>query len=162
MPAVYENVDFTEDGSRPWHFEKYRPAIVSIGLGTNDFSNGDGTHVRAPFDSAVLVRAYTKFAQQIKSKYPAVQIALLGSPIRTNLPRCSFSHLCKRGDVQVILLLRAMQSLRTKLFPSLETSFNTYCIAQHTVASQCGRANTENFSTFGYEPSNFPNPLKLS
>jgi len=93
MPQVYENADFQEGSSRLWDFEKYKPAIVSIALGTNDFSNGDGVRRRLPFDSAEFVSRYIKFVQQVKSKYPQAQIALLSSPIvdgdgRTKLQNC--------------------------------------------------------------------------
>ena len=41
MPQVYENTDFQVGSSRLWDFKKYKPAIVSIALGTNDLSDGD-------------------------------------------------------------------------------------------------------------------------
>ena len=77
MPQVYENADFQVGSSRLWDFKKYTPEIVSIALGTNDLSNGDREHRRLPFDSAVFVSSYIKFVQQVKSKYPEAQIALL-------------------------------------------------------------------------------------
>lgn len=81
MPQVYEKTDFQLDGKRLWDFKTYKPSIVSIALGTNDLSNGDGKHQRAPFDSAVFVNGYIKFVQLVKSKYPIAQIALLSSPM---------------------------------------------------------------------------------
>jgi hypothetical protein len=93
MPAVYEKADLVAASSRYWDFAKYRPVIVSIALGTNDYSNGDGRHARLPFDSALFVRDYIKFVQLVKSKYPDAQIALLSSPMVTgdhgiSLQRC--------------------------------------------------------------------------
>jgi hypothetical protein len=81
MPQVYEKADLRASSSRIWDFEKYRPSIVSIALGTNDYSNGDGKHQRAPFDSTVFISTYIKFVQLVKSKYPGAQIALLSSPM---------------------------------------------------------------------------------
>ena len=81
MPQVYEKADLQEQGQRPWNFATYQPRIVSIALGTNDLSNGDGKHARQPFDSAIFVNAYIKFVQLVKSKYPEAQIALLSSPM---------------------------------------------------------------------------------
>jgi lysophospholipase L1-like esterase len=81
MPQVYEKTDFQVDSKRLWDFKTYRPAIVSIALGTNDLSNGDGKHERSPFDSTVFVNDYTKFVQLVKSKYPQATIALLSSPM---------------------------------------------------------------------------------
>jgi hypothetical protein len=81
MPQVYDNVDFQEGNSRPWNFKSNKPTVVSIALGTNDFSNGNGQRPRLPFDSAEFVRRYITFVQHVKSKYPSAQIALLSSPM---------------------------------------------------------------------------------
>ncbi len=81
MPLVYEKTDFIENGQRLWDFNATKPTIVSIALGTNDFSNGDGKNPRPPFDSAIFVSNYIKFVQLVKSKYPNAQIALLSSPM---------------------------------------------------------------------------------
>jgi lysophospholipase L1-like esterase len=93
MPQVYEKTDLQDNDSRFWDFKTYRPRIVSIALGTNDFSNGDGKSPRLPFDSAHFVRNYIGFVQMIKSKYPKARIALLSSPMlngdrRELLQRC--------------------------------------------------------------------------
>lgn len=81
MPNVYEKTDFQEGSDRMWDFTKYSPDVVSIALGTNDYSDGDGQHERAPFDSATFVAGYIKFVELIKSKYRETQIALLSSPM---------------------------------------------------------------------------------
>jgi hypothetical protein len=81
MPQVYEKTDLQFDSKRNWNFSTYRPAIVSIALGTNDYSNGDGKHERLPFDSAIYVSTYIKFVQLVKSKYPEARIVLLSSPM---------------------------------------------------------------------------------
>ena len=93
MPQVYEKADLQENDPRPWDFTRYKPRIVSIALGTNDLSNGDGQHPRLPFDSAVFVGAYIKFVRLVKTKYPSARIALLSSPMiggdrRLLLQRC--------------------------------------------------------------------------
>lgn len=81
MPGVYSKTDFQMQGTRMWDFSLYTPAIVSIALGTNDLSDGDGRSFRAPFDSLVFVNRYIGFIGFVKSKYPLAQIALLNSPI---------------------------------------------------------------------------------
>ena len=93
MPQVYDNADFQPGSQRLWNFENYKPSVVSIALGTNDFSNGDGIRARLPFDSSEFVRGYIKFVEHVKSKYPDTQIALLSSPMingdrRTQLQNC--------------------------------------------------------------------------
>ncbi|HEY4936979.1 MAG TPA: GDSL-type esterase/lipase family protein [Puia sp.] len=81
MPQVYEKTDFQVNSQRFWNFKTYHPRIVSIALGTNDFSDGDHLHERLPFDSAVFVNNYIKFVRLVKSKYPKARIVLLSSPI---------------------------------------------------------------------------------
>ncbi len=93
MPDVYEKANLTAAGPEPWNFKKYTPNIVSIALGTNDFSHGDGKKPRLPFDSATFVNHYIHFVELVKSKYPLAQIALLSSPMvhgdsRTLLQNC--------------------------------------------------------------------------
>jgi hypothetical protein len=81
MPQVYEKADLQVEDTRMWDFSVYSPQIVSVALGTNDFSNGDGIKKRLPFDSTVFISNYVKFLQLVKSKYPKAQIALLSSPM---------------------------------------------------------------------------------
>jgi len=93
MPQVYEKESFHLEDTRLWNFKTYSPKIVSIALGTNDMSHGDGVHPRVPFDSAVFVKDYISFVQLVKSKYPKAMIALLNSPMihgseRTLLQNC--------------------------------------------------------------------------
>ena len=71
MPAVYAKTDFQQDSKRDWDFVAYSPTIVSIALGTNDFSRGDGKRERLPFDSTTFVNAYVRFVNTVKAKYPA-------------------------------------------------------------------------------------------
>jgi hypothetical protein len=80
MPLVYENVDFQVNNPQKWTFGNYTPKIVSIALGTNDMSKGDGSP-RAAFDTTRFVTDYVKFVQMVKSKYPKARIALLSSPM---------------------------------------------------------------------------------
>jgi hypothetical protein len=81
MPQVYEKVDFQVNGSKKWNFKTYNPKVVSIALGTNDFSNGDGKTPRKPLDTAVFRSSFVKFIQLVKSKYPKARIVLLSSPM---------------------------------------------------------------------------------
>ncbi|HEY4335974.1 MAG TPA: GDSL-type esterase/lipase family protein [Puia sp.] len=81
MPLLYEKADLSDTGTRSWDFAQYRPAVVSIALGTNDLSRGDGKTPRTPFDSARFVGDYLRFVRLVKTKYPSAQIALLSSPM---------------------------------------------------------------------------------
>jgi hypothetical protein len=81
MPQVYENVDFQVNSPVKWDFKKYSPKIVSIALGTNDLSNGDGKTARSAFNEQIFVNSFVKFIKLVKSKYPKARIALLSSPM---------------------------------------------------------------------------------
>lgn len=81
MPQVYEKETFHLEDAALWNFKTYSPKIVSIALGTNDMSHGDGIHARLAFDSAVFVKNYIAFVQMVKSKYPKATIVLLSSPM---------------------------------------------------------------------------------
>lgn len=81
MPQVYEKIDFKNDTELKWDFKKYSPKIVSIALGTNDLSTGDGKAPRKPFVADTFVVKYVEFIKCIKSRYPSAKIALLSSPM---------------------------------------------------------------------------------
>jgi lysophospholipase L1-like esterase len=93
MSQVYEKTDFLVNSNRNWDFKTYTPRVVSIALGTNDFSDGDGRTPRLPFDSVVFINNYIRLIDLVKSKYPDAQLALLNSPMlngnkRTTLQNC--------------------------------------------------------------------------
>jgi lysophospholipase L1-like esterase len=93
MPEVYEKLDFQAQNPQYWNFATYTPQVVSIALGTNDLSAGDGKTPRPSFDSARYVGAYLQFIKLVKSKYPWARLALLSSPTssgknRELLQRC--------------------------------------------------------------------------
>ncbi|HPE76376.1 MAG TPA: GDSL-type esterase/lipase family protein [Draconibacterium sp.] len=81
MPEVYENKYLNTDNSKKWDFTSYVPDLVSICLGTNDFSDGDGSYDRLPFDSVQYVNNYISFLKTIYSHYPETQVCLLTSPM---------------------------------------------------------------------------------
>lgn len=81
MPDVYENLHLNKSDSLSWDFSRFRPDLVSICLGTNDFSEGDGINERLPFDSAQFVAKYISFVNTVYEKYPKAQICLLSSPM---------------------------------------------------------------------------------
>ncbi|NJB70340.1 hypothetical protein GGR42_000802 [Saonia flava] len=81
IPSVYENTYLNGEGSKPWDFSSYVPDVVTICLGTNDLSHGDGVHKRTPFDSDLFVERYIKFIETVYGHYPRTQIGLLSSPM---------------------------------------------------------------------------------
>ena len=101
MPKVYEKADFQENGTSMWDFSTYSPDIVSIALGTNDFSNGDGKTPRKPFDADVFVSNYVKFVSLVKTKYPNAKIALLSSPMVKGDARLKLQECLNRVQAKV-------------------------------------------------------------
>lgn len=81
MPDVYDNLYLNTDNAKPYDFNSYIPDLVSICLGTNDLSLGDGKSERLPFDSTAYINAYVKFVENVFSKYPDVQVCLISSPM---------------------------------------------------------------------------------
>jgi hypothetical protein len=81
MPQVYENLYLNTDSAKKWDFNKFAPDIVSIALGTNDLSDGDGKKIRSPFSVDSFSVAYINFLKTIYSKYPKTKVALLTSPM---------------------------------------------------------------------------------
>ena len=81
MPQVYENLYLNNNNQQKRDFTAFSPNIVSICLGTNDLSDGDGTHERLPFDEEKFTQAYIQFVETIYTHYPETQVALLNSPM---------------------------------------------------------------------------------
>lgn len=79
LPQVYGKTDLQNHSRRLWDFRKFTPEIVSIALGTNDFSAGDGKTKRSPFNAKTFTEKYIEFVKLIKSKYPNCKIILLSS-----------------------------------------------------------------------------------
>ncbi|WP_379963056.1 cellulase family glycosylhydrolase [Epilithonimonas sp. UC225_85] len=80
LPDVYPYLYLRKD--KPEKFENdYQPDLVSICLGTNDLSEGDGKKERLPFDKDKYTGNYIEFIQKIYKRYPNTSIALLNSPM---------------------------------------------------------------------------------
>lgn len=81
MPQVYDKTDFQLESNRKWDFAKYTPDIISIALGTNDYSDGDGGYDRKPFDKKIYTEKYIEFVKTVKAKNPKATLILLSSPM---------------------------------------------------------------------------------
>jgi lysophospholipase L1-like esterase len=101
MPQVYESAYLKADNNQQWDFNRYTPDVVSICLGTNDLSDGDGKSERLPFDSSVYIRNYIAFIGTLYKHYPATQIALLTSPMLSGQ--------------KAAMLLACLQSIKTRI-----------------------------------------------
>ncbi|MBC7850580.1 MAG: GDSL family lipase [Chitinophagaceae bacterium] len=81
MREAYESAYLDRDSSVRWNFNDYQPDLVSICLGTNDLSDGDGKNPRKPFDSTVFVNSYLDLLRIVYHRYPNAKLALLTSPM---------------------------------------------------------------------------------
>lgn len=80
LPEVYENLYLNTDSSVEWKSQRYIPDVISICLGTNDFSDGDGSYERTALDSAAFVNRYIQFVKYVRNRYPNAKICCLTSP----------------------------------------------------------------------------------
>jgi lysophospholipase L1-like esterase len=80
IPDVYENLYLNRDSSRPYDFA-FQPDLVSICLGTNDLSDGDGKKKRLPFNEEKYVSNYIDFIKTVYRHAPNTRIVLLNSPM---------------------------------------------------------------------------------
>lgn len=81
MPDIYGNLYLDEGRKANWNPEGWSPEVVSICLGTNDFSRGSDPKNRAPFDPEKFVTAYVQFIKELDKRYPDAVFGLLTSPM---------------------------------------------------------------------------------
>jgi len=81
MPDVYENLYLTKDPSKPKYDFAFQPNIISIALGTNDFSGGDGKKERLPFNAEKYISNYINFIKMLYKHNPNAQIVITNSPM---------------------------------------------------------------------------------
>lgn len=81
MPDVYQNLYLTKDNSKPKYDFAFQPDIISIALGTNDFSGGDGKKERLPFNPEKYVSNYINFIKMLYEHNPKSQIVIANSPM---------------------------------------------------------------------------------
>ncbi|MEP6793102.1 MAG: GDSL-type esterase/lipase family protein [Saprospiraceae bacterium] len=75
-----------------WDFKQFTPDIVTICLGTNDISDGDGVTPRKPFDSSMYINVYVSFIEKIHHYYPEAAVLLLNTPMEDNYNTDILNH----------------------------------------------------------------------
>ncbi|WP_026713024.1 SGNH/GDSL hydrolase family protein [Flavobacterium daejeonense] len=80
MPDVYENLYLNKDSFKTYNFD-FQPDIISICLGTNDLSNGDGIKNRLAFNEEKYISNYINFIKTVYKHAPKTRIILLNSPM---------------------------------------------------------------------------------
>lgn len=81
MPDVYQNLYLTKDNSKAKYDFAFQPDIISIALGTNDFSGGDGKKERLPFNPEKYVSNYINFIKMLYVHNRKAQIVITNSPM---------------------------------------------------------------------------------
>jgi lysophospholipase L1-like esterase len=80
LPQMYDHLYLDANSKMVWEPKFYVPDLISICLGTNDFSDGDGSYDRKKLDSTKFVNAYIAFVKHLRERYPKAPICLLTSP----------------------------------------------------------------------------------
>lgn len=80
MTQIYKNLYLNIASSKKYDFS-IKPNIVTICLGTNDLSDGDGIKPRLEFDRQKYLTNYIIFVETIYKHYPNTKILLLNSPM---------------------------------------------------------------------------------
>ncbi|MFC6998006.1 SGNH/GDSL hydrolase family protein [Rufibacter roseus] len=138
LPDVYEKLDFQPATTQRWDFRKFTPEIISIALGTNDFSDGDGKSVRLPFDSARFVSRYVEFVRNVKSKYPQAQVALLSSPMLNGAKKQNLENYLATVKAQIDLAFPSDKPVALHFFKPMQA---TGCTGHPSVSEHGIMAN---------------------
>ncbi len=96
IPEVYENLYLDKDQSKPYDF-KFQPDSVSICLGTNDLSEGDGKKPRLPFNEEKYVSNYIEFIKTVYKHAPNTRIVLLNSPMVSGVKNVTLVNCLKKS-----------------------------------------------------------------
>ncbi|MCV9928280.1 GDSL-type esterase/lipase family protein [Flavobacterium sp. LS1R49] len=96
MPDVYENLYLTKDASKPKYDFAFQPDIISIALGTNDFSGGDGKKERLPFNAEKYISNYINFIKMLYKHNPKTQIVITNSPMVNGEKAVIFENCLKK------------------------------------------------------------------
>lgn len=81
VPDVYDNLYLSTDSTKTYTAKDFNPELISINLGTNDLSDGDGQHERLAFSVDDYVGAYIEFVQHLIDTRDNPKIAILDSPM---------------------------------------------------------------------------------
>ncbi len=79
LPQQYTAHDLVDHAKGKYDPKSFRPDVISIALGTNDMSLGDGIKPRQPFDEDAFITQYTSFIKSIKNNNPNAKITLTNS-----------------------------------------------------------------------------------
>ncbi len=108
---VYHNTFLKPDSSSLWNKDAYNPDLISICLGQNDFSDGDGSYNRLELDSVKYVNNYIDFIKMLRERYPDATICLLTSPMQDGI-----KDLKMKSYLQTVKSYMENRENQTKIF----------------------------------------------
>ncbi|MCS6823905.1 MAG: GDSL-type esterase/lipase family protein [Cytophagaceae bacterium] len=76
MSLIYDRI-FPHEPSPKWNFDKWKPDVVVINLGTNDFAKGNP-------DSTIFCNTYLNFVKRIRNYYPQAHIFCISGPMMSD------------------------------------------------------------------------------
>lgn len=76
MPSVYEYLKLNKFAPELYDFG-FKPDIIVIGLGNNDFYEGDGKTPRTEFNQDLFIEGYIKFMQMLSERNPDASFVLV-------------------------------------------------------------------------------------
>jgi lysophospholipase L1-like esterase len=129
IPEVYESLYLTEDKNKLWEPDAFVPDLVSICLGTNDFSEGDGSYDRKPIDQVSFVNTYIDFVKFIHDRYPGAKICLLNSPVFSGETR-------EKLDTWLDLIVKEVNtgtSEEIAVYYTFEKQYNSGCTGHPSI-----------------------------
>ncbi|GLB51285.1 endoglucanase [Neptunitalea chrysea] len=80
MLQVYDNLYLNLEKKKPYDYS-FNPDLISICLGTNDLSDGDGIKERLPFNEKKYIANYITLVTKLYEHNPTSKIVLLNSPM---------------------------------------------------------------------------------
>ncbi len=114
-----------------WDFNQFIPDIVSICLGTNDFSSGDGVTPRAAFDPEKFIPAYVDFLHTVHAHYPDVQIVITNTPMLSGQNNIILMDCLSRIKTEAE---RTMPGLKPLLIFSFSKTYMSGCLGHPSTA----------------------------
>lgn len=103
LPEIYQRTNPADTASQ-WDFSLWKPDVVVLNLGTNDFAH------ELP-DSADFVTAYASFLKRIAAYYPGVRmVCLMGPMINDHWPQGLKAATVCRTYIQTAIKLAATPS----------------------------------------------------
>ncbi len=112
IPQFYGHT-LADNHEKAWNFNNYKPDILVLNIGTNDF--GAETTTQVPVDSVQFIAEYKAFLTRLKSYYPAAQIICAVGPM-TNDNNEDHALQLTRYSTYVLLAIKEMGGEENQIY----------------------------------------------